>query len=263
MTEPKVLNLSNVKSSFFDQLAEYEEFVANPDNKDPEEIAQLRLNLIRAAKQEIEQGGSPEAKRWYGYNFISGENGFPVDIDKGIQYLNEAVIQRSLTAQSDLGDIYSGVWNSVPEEKIDFEKAIKHYEQCDNGFANYRIACIYCGNNHLKDIGKALEYARKADEHHGDIMAKCMMATYKFNGDFIARDPAAAFDMFEEVIQQEQSEDGSYKSWAGPSALFYIGLMTFNGEVVQRDDHRGFAMIEEAANYGDDEAMEWLQNYQR
>jgi len=156
MSQDTALNLQNARASFFDKLQQYNALLEQ-EGVDPEDLAKTRLDLIKSAKQEIEAKSSAEAIRWYGYCLVTSDNGFPIDIDKGISLLNEAVMMRSLQANSDLGDIYSGEDIIVPEDKINFEKAIKHYKQADNGYSNYRLGMIYSEHETYKDIRKAMD----------------------------------------------------------------------------------------------------------
>ena len=258
MSENKIIDLSNVQESFFDKLKNYEAKALDP-SIDPEDLALARLELVRNAKKAIADKSSPDAKRWYGYCLATGDEGFPVNIDEGIQHLNEAVMMRAQGANQHLGDIYTGEVGHLSADKIDIHKAIKHYEQCDNGYSYYKLARIYSENELVKDIRKAMDCAEKSD-HLGDNMGKCLLAIWLYDGAYIARDIAKAYEYFEDVYQQDTLEDGSYESWVGPSALFFMGLMIFAGEGVPREEHRGYMMIEEAAGWGDTNAIDWLQS---
>ena len=259
MSDNAVINLSNVQESFFDQLKKYEAACVQ-EGIDPEELANLRLKLIQSAKKSIDDKSSPEAKRWYGYCLATGDEGFPINVDEGIQMLNEAVMMRASNANQHLGDIYSGVVGHLAQEKIDFEKAIKHYEQDDGGYSYYRLARIYSEEETMRDIRKALDFIERSD-HLGDLMGKCTLAIWIYDGTYIKKDLDKAYEYFGSCYNEDRQEDGSYNSWVGPSALFFLGLMTFNGEAVNREEHRGYMMIEEAAGWGDTNAIDWLNSY--
>jgi len=260
MSEQKVIDLGSVQESFFDQLQKYDAALIQEDI-DPEELAKIRLDLIKNAKKSIADKSSPEAKRWYGFSLAVGDNGFPVNLEEGIQLLNEAVMMRAMNADQHLADIYSGEVGHLPQDKIDMEKAIKYYEQSDSGYSNYRLARLYSENDFIRDIRKALDHAERSDVL-GDIMGKCLVAIWIYDGTYIARDLEKAYQYFHEVYEEDRLENGTYDSWVGPSALFFMGLMTFNGECVAREEHRGYTMIEDAAQWGDSNAIDWLTNNQ-
>lgn len=260
MSNDAVINLGNVKESFFDKLNTFEKEI-NMVPLSPIEAAELRLNIIKDAKKAIDKNDSPEAKRWYGVCCITGEHGFPINVEQGVQILNEAVMLRAANAHEALGDVYSGIYNTVPEEYFDIEKAIKHYEKEDNGFTQYRLACIYYDNPQVKDLRKALDYCEKSANHSGHSMGKCLWARWLYFGEWIAQNFEEAYNLFLEVHQETAGDNGDLSQWEASSAYFFMGLMTYNGEFVQQEEHKGFVMIEEAAKYGDEFAMEWLQNY--
>lgn len=261
MTDETVLNLQNAKSSFFDELQDYTALL-NQENLDPEHLAQTRLDLIKSAKREIENKTSAEAVRWYGYSLVTSDNGFPIDVDKGIGLLNEAVMMRSIQANSDLGDIYSGEGIIVPEDKINIEKAIKHYAQADNGYTNYRLAAIYIEHEVLKDVRKALDCVERSANDFGDPMGKLMLGVWKYSGELMPQSFDEAYELFNDVHESDRTQDGGYASWACVSALFFLGLMAYNGDGIQQDQELGFKMIEEAATFSDGDAIQWMQGYQ-
>jgi len=262
MSGDAIINLKNVQESFFDKLDTFEKAIQR-DPLSPLEVAQLRLNIIKDAEQAIENNDSPEAKRWYGSCCITGEHGFPFNIEYGIKILNEAVIARAAGAHEVLGDVYSGVYNTVPQEYLDIDKAIKHYESADNGYCYYRLACIYYSDPQVKDLRTAIDYCDKSAHHLGHSMGKCLWATWLYFGEWIAQDTKAAYDLFKEVHQETVSDNGEFTSWEAATAHFFIGVMTYYGEHVQQEEHRGFIMIEDAAKYGDGYANDWLDNHYR
>ncbi len=260
MATKPMINLSAVKTSFFDKLSRYENFAAGSDI-DPLELAQKRVEIITAAKEAIEDKSSPEALRWYGLSLVTGEHGFPIHLDEGIRLLNEAVMMRASGALDHLGDIYLGNIGRLPEDQLDCEKAIKYFVKSDSGYAQYRLARVYSENPDHRNIGKALDYAQKSAEHSGNDMGKCMWAIWLYYGDWITRDREKAYKLFLEIYEDGRDENGDYKNWAPICACFFIGLMKYRGEIIEQEERRGFQMIEEAAALGDNYANDWLNHY--
>lgn len=260
------LKIFNAKLKFLELYREYERLRANP-KADPEDIAAKRLELIRAGKKAIKTHASFEALRWFGTCYIRGSDGFPVNIDEGIRYLNEAVLLRSPQAMSLLGDVYSGSVNNVPEDKIDFDKAIKSYIRASDlgdGYASYRLAQIYLGEGSVeRDLRKVLDYLEIAALKQQNNQGKSLMARWIYIGEFMQKDFGRAYDMFSEIAESCM-KNGKFhpdKEGCGATALYFMGRMSYYGEGVEGDDEKGMALIEQAALYGDEEAMEWLENY--
>jgi len=258
------LNLAETKLSFQDRLNQLDTLYNKPDT-DPEEIAQMRLNLIRMAKTCLEDKTSPEAVRWYGWCLVTEQEGFPLNIDQGLRYINEAVMMGSLEAVTHLGDIYSGEVLTIPEDMIDFDKAIKHYDRASNandGYASFRLAEIYSGRGPVqRDLRKALDYVEKS-YNQGSAEGACLMARWIYIGEYMQQDIEKAYDLFSGLIEGVNFKDTNPKTHTQVNALFFTGLMTFYGDLGEEDPERGWEMIEEAARYGDPEANDWLQNFQ-
>lgn len=255
------LNLKNIKVSFSDKLAKHNSLYSK-DKIDPETLAQSRLDIIQQAKKEIENKSSAVAFSWYGTCFVKGDEGFPIDIDAGIKLLNEAVMMRDITADNLLGDIYSGMLNTVSPEMFDFDRAIKHYNKSakeNSGYANFRLAEIYSGYPpEYKDIRKALDNIDAATER-GDYDGMALKAMWMYNGEFLNKDLDKILDLLTQVLDNTQNT--FEYDLARSRALYLMGYIIFYGDVEEANEEEGAAMIEEAARMGDYSAIQWLEAY--
>lgn len=257
-------DLSNVQISFHTKRTEYEQF-RDSENVDPEALAERRLEIIRHAKRCLEDKSSPDAVHWYGWCLVTGDEAFPLNVEEGIKYLNEAVMMRNSSALTALGDIYSGIINTVPGDLVDFDKAVKNYERASDlneGFASYRLAEIYSGVGPVpRDIRKALDYVEKA-EHQGNKEGSCLMAIWIFQGDYLQQDFEKAYNMFMEIVEPRMQDNEFVPECdADLAAYFHLGVMHFFGHGVQQDEEKGYNMIDEAALYGHDAAVDWMDDY--
>jgi TPR repeat protein len=255
-------SLANVKFSFFDRLQQYNELCTRTDS-DPEDLAERRLELIRHAKQAIESKTSPEAINWYGTCYIHGTEGFPVNIDLGIRYLNEAIMMRHMNAVTTLAELRMGMITTVPPEYVDYDKAIDLFTRAseqNDGFANARLAYLYSGVGTVpKDIRRALDYLEKSALHQGHPQGLFLMARWTYEGVLLQRDDAKAYDLFSQVYEKEYKATG-YPSGLAIETMFFMGLLMLFGEKVPHDEAKGYDYIQRSAYYMGMEATEWLRN---
>ena len=255
-------SLMNAKVSFLDQLTKHNSFYAL-DNVDPEILAESRLFLIREAKKSYEIKDSPEAIYWYGRCLATGEEAFPIDMKEAIKYLNQAVMMRHHSACVTLGDIYSSEIANVPNEISDMDKAIKNYVVASDrgdGYSSFRLASIYSGElGYKNDLRNALDYLDKSVEQESED-GLCLKAYWIYQGDFMDKDLEEIFKITEQII--ERSEDPNFISFDALAKIFFLyGHLLYNGEGIQEDKEEAVCYIEEAANYGDLNAIQWLRDY--
>lgn len=257
------LNLANTSLSFSDKKLRHEKLY-NDENVDPLTIAKSRLELIDDAQKCIEDKSSTDALFWYGMNLITGDEGFPFRVDEGIRLLNEAVIMRNLSAVSVLGDVYSGMYPSVPEETQDIHKAIKFYKKAadqNDGYSSSRLAFLYSIDTEAgKDLRQALDYAEKSIQQ-GSMQGANLMAHWHFYGDYVQKDFAKVLEYLEMVFDNEENTtEPFYLDILGASYYLY-GFMMFYGEGVPENPQEGLAYIERAAGMNNQDALEWLREY--
>lgn len=257
----KTVVISNSeKDTFVEQIEDYEKKLRQEDI-DPETLAQTRLNLIQNAKRAIRTKTSSEATCWYGYSLVTGDNGFPLNLTEGIKLLTEAALMQSKKANMYLGNIYSNWLGFIPENLIDYKKAVKHYEQDGSGYSHYRLANIYANHSTLKDLRKALNSIEKSAIEYNHVRGKCLLAYWTFHGEFVSQNFEEAYNLFKQVIEKDNEKYDDFGQYSQSLAMFYMGMMLYNGLGIPCDEQKGLEMIEDAAAFGDSDALEWLENY--
>ena len=221
------VDFANINASFFDLLEDYNQ-LTEQDSFDPEDRVKRLLNLVQKAKEDIANKNSASAFFWYGEHLIEGYEGFPIQVDEGIKYVNEAAMMRSTDALSCLGDVYSGLCVNVPEDRIDFDKAIRNYTKAfdsGSGYAGYRLACIYGGDPEThKDVRKALDCLERSAEVHQDENSLYLMSRWHYFGEHLQQDFNKAYEFSKKVI--DNSKTGKPETPRQAQATFIMGIMT-------------------------------------
>ncbi len=257
-----IKSFSELKLSFIDELKKYSDMCGDNTHKPSDVLTQL-LKVIGIAEDEVENNGSHAAINWYGWNFAVGTNGFPLNVDKGIEYLEMAMGMGSSEALVSLADIYSGAILTVQDEKYrNSDRAIHYYKKASeqgDGYASYRLAnCYRDGVCTKKDLPKALQYAEKA-KHQGSAYGKYLWGMWLFDGDIVQQDQVEAYELFHEAYQS--TKKGDYDDWLTASLLYWMGYATFTGAGIGQNKEEGYDLIQQAALLGDIGAQTWLDDY--
>lgn len=258
---------SNVTSlqSNFSTILEAHNKLSQDEYIDPEVLTKSRLNLIRAAKKSYEMRNSSDAIYWYGKCLATGDEAFPINLNEAIKYLNQAVMMRHDLANVALGDIYSGEIGMVLsfDNIIDLDKAIKHYKAASekgNGYASFRLASLYSGElDYKKDIRQALDYIDKSVEQ-GSNDGLCLKAYWMYNGGLIEKDLDEVYNIIGDIIERSTREDFTSLDALG-KILFLQGYLLSVGDGVEVDMNQAIEFMQEAAEFGDANAIEWIRNY--
>jgi TPR repeat protein len=254
-------DLSNLQKNFHDVLGALTKMYEDPD-ADPAAIAEKRLEVIKTAQNYIANKSSARALGWYGFCLVTGQEGFPVQFDRGVKLMNEAILGKDADSVINMADILSGQVAGVTEDKLDYEKALKLYErageQFNDGYACYRIATMLLGGSPLPlDVRKGLNYVERS-QHLGDDSGTHLLAWLTYNGEYLQQDSQKAYDLISDIIAR--TDGTNFHSTAQVSAIFLKGLMMYDG-AIEGTPQEAYDLIKLAGDYGDGEAIRWLDAY--
>ncbi len=260
------LNLDKAKL-FVNFLDVYDSHYDLSLEADPEDIAVSRLALIQAAKREMKNLKDPLAFYWYGLCHLEGIEGFWIDIEKAIFYLESAAELGDLKSKVTLADIYMGFNPNVTEDFYDFEKGCSLLENIstmvdnnsEKSYANYQLAKIYCREIYnKKNSTKALECMKIARELFSEE-AECLYAYWLWAGILVEKNANEAINVLEKLIDKHVEEEFSYEY---RDSLYLYGYMLYHGEGIDKNDKKAVIYLQKASELGHTLASVWLDDIQ-
>lgn len=249
-------NLSQAKVSFFDLRRKYEDLYEEDAENNNEECDKLRADIVKTADEE----NSADAQQWIGWAIVRGEHGFDKDVEKGMEYLQNAADQGHALALSYLADVYCGQVDVLEPKDFRFSRAYQMYKKASdkgNGYADYQLARMYFeGQGEVVDYTRAQIYAQQSVDR-GSPHGLFIQGQMHFTGRALKKDENKAFDMFNKAMNAINFS--TERERALQAALyFWIGKCYFEGKGVEQDRIKGYGLIEQAANGDNKDAEDWI-----
>ena len=135
----------------------------------------------------------------------------------------------------------------VPQNQAKAREFYQKASEMGLGKASFNLAQMYkTAQGGEQDLAKAFEYALKA-EQQGDPKAIYLAGYMYYKGLGTKQDYAKAVEYFAKGTELKQ-----------PSNIYFLGLCYMNGNGVPKDIEKGKQLIEQAANLGNDHAVEFI-----
>jgi TPR repeat protein len=193
------------------------------DAKVSTQAASQQENLISQA-----QNSNPEAQVMLGKMYMKGEE-FPLDYEKGIEWIKKAADAGNADAQNELGQIYlQDKYSNYNEALLWFNKAAKQkYTPAINNLARmYEIGLGIAQNRET-----ALKYYKMSADL-GDVFAMAYLGSYYLH----IQDYENSFKWYEKAAEAGDAE-----------SEFYLGAFYENGLSVPKDARRAVVWYEKSA----------------
>ena len=224
----------------------------------PEELIELgdryrrgkgvKADRERAAGYYMRAAEKGSAKGMYlvGRGLLSGD-GFPKDVEKGIEWLERSARSGCLEAMTYLGVHYELGWDGLPkDDKKGFEF---HLMGAELGDAESQFSVGFCfqiGKGVEKDMAKAAEwYEKAAAQGVGD--AQFYLGEMYYSADGVPRDAKRAVELFKKAGEQ-----------GNEAAFCYVGDCYLNGHGVPQSEKKAIEYYKKAAELGSDDAVDAL-----
>jgi len=180
--------------------------------------------------------GDREAQFKVGLMYLNGNDGFPKDQEKALQWLNKAAAQDHTNAQFEMGMMYykPGGENNETAQSLLLKAADKGHTN-----AQYFLATIYSQNQQFEEAAKWLDMAFQSN--HEEALE--MLIELYINGKLIHTDTKRVLKWLEKA---------SLKGYR--NAQYKLGEEYLAHDEIANNQTKAFAWIEKAARNGYTEA---------
>jgi TPR repeat protein len=181
----------------------------------------------KSLEEEVEKK-DPKSLLLIGMLHLLG-NVYPVDIEKGLEYLKEASDQGNGESSRAIGIQYSKEKNFESSEEY-FKKAIEQ----GNHESYYDLCVLYINNNHLE---KSLEYAYLNYKFNQNSESKEIF--FEIAKKFESTDMKKSIEIYQFAVSENE-----------PKSMQTLGLYLIIGTFIEKDEFRGMDLLKRSANLG-------------
>lgn len=271
---PDFKNLKLTTPNAVERIRRYERVIDNR-NTDTPTLAQERDDITEFCEAEFDNPKSLFVLHWYGLSLLEGRNKIPVDVKKGIMFLEKAADGDHKASVRRLARLYGGEERQGRTYLMP-RRSFLYYQKLEDGGAYFKLACAYAHGKGVKtDTELARHYIQKSAEEEKNLEAMMLMGQWLYDGFVFEQDRKKACVLFQKVhlatnIQRDDDASLPVDIRNSPpdsilfllvDAKYWIGLCLMSEKSYENDVNSGARLIFEAAEMGHEKAIQWKNDH--